>query len=183
MGRDKRFLQIGNMSLLDWVLTRLRPLVAELIVVAQGPGPLDGLEARVVQDRYAGMGVLAGLHAGLEAASHPWAFVLAGDMPLLNPDLLRAMARLADADTCDLVVPRWRGFLEPLHGLYLAPACAPAAERALRKGQRRIVAFYPEVRVKVMAEADVRQWDRCGDSFFNVNTLQDWEIALKRLGL
>jgi molybdopterin-guanine dinucleotide biosynthesis protein A len=127
------------------------------------------------------MGVLAGLHAGLNAVANPWAFVVAGDMPLLNPDLLRAMTRLADTSPCDLVIPRWQGFLEPLHGLYRVAACAPAAELALRKAQRRVIAFYSDVRVRVMEEEAVRRWDPSGESFFNVNTIEDYQAVLRRL--
>ncbi|HUT19148.1 MAG TPA: molybdenum cofactor guanylyltransferase [Anaerolineae bacterium] len=181
MGRDKRFLSLNGTSLLVWVLERIRPLVTELIVVTQDPGPLDGVDARVVSDRYPGMGVLAGVHAGLKATRGDWAFVVAGDMPFLNADLLQAMARQADPAACDVVVPRWREEFEPLHALYRAGVCAEAAERALRDRRRRIVAFYPDVRVCVMPETQVHLWDPSGDSFFNVNTPKDWEMAQGRL--
>jgi molybdopterin-guanine dinucleotide biosynthesis protein A len=181
MGRDKRFLDLDGESLLARVLARLRPLVSELIVVTRDPEPLAGLGARVVTDRYPGMGVLAGVHAGLSAARNAWAFVVAGDMPLLNPALLRAMAEMADAATTDAVVPCWNGMFEPLHGLYRVAACAPAAERVLLAGRRRIIAFYSEVRVHAIPEADVRCWDPSGDSFCNVNTPEEWEAALRRL--
>jgi len=181
MERDKRFLDLNGASLLERVLARLRPLVSELIVVTRDPEPLPGLDARAVTDRYPGMGVLAGVHAGLSAARNAWAFVVAGDMPLLNRALLQAMAEIADATTTDAVVPRWNGMFEPLHGLYHAAVCAPAAERALLKGRRRIIAFYPEVRVHAMPEMDIGRWDPSGDSFSNVNTPEEWEAVLRRL--
>lgn len=182
MGRDKRFLEIDGIPLLDRVLVRLRPVVSELIVVTAAPEPRIGVDVRVVTDRFPGMGVLAGVHAGLSAAQNPWALVVAGDMPLLNPNLLRAMARRAEADGCDLVVPRWRGMLEPLHALYRACPCASAAERALKLGRRRIIAFYPEVRVCEMSDSEVRQWDPEGDSFVNVNTPDEWRQVRNRFG-
>jgi molybdopterin-guanine dinucleotide biosynthesis protein A len=180
MGRDKRVLEIDGMPLLAWVLAHLRPLVSDLIVATSDGAALPNIDARVVMDQFPGMGVLAGLHTGLIAAHYPWAFVVAGDMPLLNSDLLHAMTQELHP-TIDVVVPRWHGLLEPLHALYRAPVCAQAAERALRSGQRRIVALYPEVRVREMPEAEVRHWDPDGDSFFNVNTPADWQTALERL--
>jgi molybdopterin-guanine dinucleotide biosynthesis protein A len=139
------------------------------------------MEARIITDRYPGMGVLAGVHAGLAAARGEWAFVVAADMPLLNPDLLRAMAAAACED-CDIVVPRWRGNLEPLHALYRPAACAPAAEAALLRGQRRIIAFYDAVRVCAFEAAEVARYAPEGASFFNVNTPEDWAAARRRLG-
>ncbi|MBN2003564.1 MAG: molybdenum cofactor guanylyltransferase [Anaerolineae bacterium] len=180
MGMDKRFLTIQTQPLVVWVVERLRALVDEVIVAALDPAILDGIAARVVTDVYPGQGVLAGLHAGMAAAQSEWAIAVAGDMPLLNPDLLRAMMRLAEDGEADILVPQWHGELEPLHALYRPSACAPAAEAALRAGKRRIVAFYPDVRVHIMPQADVAQIDPTGRSFFNVNTPEDWELA-KRL--
>jgi molybdopterin-guanine dinucleotide biosynthesis protein A len=179
MGRDKRRLEVGGQTLLARTLARLRPLVDEVLVVVRERGELPPVDARIVTDRYPGKGVLAGVHAGLAAARAPWAYVLAGDMPLLNADLLRAMAALAD-DDCDVVVPRWRGELEPLHALYRPAACAPAAEAALQENRRRIIAFYPYVRVREIDEATVTQIDPKGRSFFNVNTSKEWH-RLRRL--
>jgi len=90
------------------------------------------------------------------------------------------MAGLADAATTDAVVPCWHGMFEPLHGLYHASVCAPAAERALLAGRRRIIAFYPEVRVHAVPERDIVRWDPSGDSFSNINTPEEWEAVLKR---
>lgn len=179
MGRDKRHLVINGETLLARTLSRLRPLVDEVLVVVRERDALPPVDARIVTDRYPGMGVLAGVHAGLAAAHNPWAYVVAGDMPLLNPDLLRAMAALAD-ETCDVVVPRWQVEMEPLHALYRPAACAPAAEAALRAGRRRIIAFYPHVRVREMGEAAVARIDPKGRSFFNVNTQAEW-CLLERL--
>ncbi|MFP4346454.1 MAG: molybdenum cofactor guanylyltransferase [Anaerolineales bacterium] len=181
LGRDKRRLLVEGEPLLAWVVARLRPLVREVVVVTRKAEPLPLLDVRRVTDRYPGMGVLAGVHAGLEAAREPWAYVVAGDLPLLNADLLRALAALA-GEGCDVVVPRWRGELEPLHALYRPSACASAAEAALRQGRRRIVAFYAHVRVCELEEAAVARIDPEGRSFFNVNTWEEWARLQELVG-
>jgi molybdopterin-guanine dinucleotide biosynthesis protein A len=181
MGRDKRFLPIRGQPMVAWVLDRVCPLVDEMLLVTLEPALFAGMEARVVTDHYPGMGVLAGVHAGLAAARGEWAFVVAADMPLLNPDLLRGMVARA-SEACDVVVPRWRGNLEPLHALYRPAACANAAEAALLRGQRRIIAFYDDVRVCAFAEESVARYAPEGASFFNVNTPGDWAEARRRLG-
>ena len=53
---------------------------------------------------------------------------------------------------------------------------------ALRRGRRRIIAFYPEVRVCEMSDSEVRQWDPEGDSFVNVNTPDEWRQVRNRFG-
>jgi len=155
--------------------------VREVVVVTRKTEDLPLFDVRRVTDRYPGMGVLAGVHAGLEAAREPWAYVVAGDLPLLDPALLRALADLADRE-CDVVVPRWRGELEPLHALYRPSVCAPAAEVALRQGRRRIVAFYPHVQVCELEESAVARIDPEGRSFFNVNTRREWAQLQELVG-
>jgi len=181
MGIDKRFLTVHAQPLVVWVIEHLRTLVDEVIVAALDPAMFDGIAARVVTDVYPGQGVLAGLHAGLAAAQGEWAVAVAGDMPLLNPALLRAMMRLAEDGGADIIVPQWQGDLEPLHALYRPSACAPAAEAALQAGKRRIIAFYPDVRVHVMPQYEIARWDPEGRSFFNVNTPEDWSRAVRLL--
>jgi len=181
MGMDKRFLKVHAQPLVVWVMERLRALVDEVIVATLDPTVFNGIEARVVTDVYPGHGVLAGLHAGLAAARGEWAAVVAGDMPLLNPTLLDAMMRLVQDSAADIVVPQWRGELEPLHALYRPSVCVPAAEAALQAGKRRIVAFYPDVRVQVIPQDEIARWDPEGHSFFNVNTPEDWSLAVRLL--
>jgi len=182
MGLDKRFLSVGGQPLVAWVIDRLRPLVGEVVLVSSTPEAFNDWDVRITTDQYAGQGVLAGVHAGLAAARGAWAYVMAADLPLLNPALLAAMGVLAGQCTADVIVPQWHGELEPLHALYRPAVCAPAAEQALLRGERRIVSFYPNVRVEIMPEADVARWDPSGASFFNVNTLEDWRSALLQLG-
>ena len=181
LGLDKRFLSIHGQPLIARVLQRLRPLVGELLIVSREPEHFTGLGARVVVDRYPGMGVLAGVHAGLAAAQGDWAFVVAADLPFLNPVLLRALADLARRGAADVVAPRCAEGLEPLHALYRPLVCAPAAEAALLAGRRRVISFYPQVRVLEMPPDEVSRQDPEGLSFFNVNTPEDWAFVQRRL--
>ena len=146
------------------------------------------MEACIVTDRYPGMGVLAGVHAGLAAARGAWAFVVAADMPLLNADLLRAMAADA-AQRCNGVRRRraaldWVAVRQRLGGQHRAAARAlspggvrtGSGGRAAARGQRRIIAFYDDVRVCAFEEAEVARYAPEGASFFNVN------IGVRRIG-
>lgn len=181
MGVDKRFLSVHGKPLVGWVLERLSQLVDEIIVATMEPALFAALPVQVTTDRYPGHGVLAGLHAGLTAAHGAWALVVAGDMPFLNLSLLRGMMQQAQASAADVIVPQWQGELEPLHALYRPAVCAPAAEAALQAGKRRIIAFYPDVRVHVMPQDEVARYDPEGRSFCNINTPEDWALAAQQL--
>ncbi len=178
LGQDKRWLRFNGQPLLRHVVETLRPLVQEVIVVTQTPEELGDWGIRRVTDVYAGLGVLAGLHAGLAAATAAsWALVVAADLPFLQPALLQALQARSTLSPADALVPRWRGYPEPLVALYRPATCAPAAERLLLDGRRRISDLYAVVQVEYFPEDEVVRWDPEGRSFFNVNTLSDWELA------
>jgi len=146
----------------------------DLIVVTSLAPQLLPVSARVVADRYVGAGVLAGVHAGLLAAHRELVVVVACDLPFLNLGLLCYLVSLAHE--ADVVVPRWAD-VEPLHAVYRTAACLGPVESALARGERCIISFYHEVRVRYVERAEIARFDPQGLSFFNVNTLGDWERA------
>jgi molybdopterin-guanine dinucleotide biosynthesis protein A len=174
IGSDKAFLELGGRPLIARVVERLAGVCAEVLIVAGDTRPYADLDVPLVEDRFRGIGVLGGLHAGLEAAS--WELVLAVgcDMPFLNPDLLRAFA--AWAEGFDAAVLRQGEQVEPLHAAYRR-TCLPALEAAIRAGERRVVSFFPHVRVRTVTAVEVASFDPGLRSFRNINTLQEWEAV------
>jgi len=180
MGRDKAFLELGGRPLIEIVIEQMARVCAEVLVVASDTQPYAGLGVPVVKDRFRGVGVLGGLHAGLEAASYELALAVGCDMPFLNPDLLRAFAGWAEG--FDVVVLRRGEYVDPLHGAYRR-TCLPDMEAAIRAGERRIVSFFPHVRVRYVTSEDVTPYDPELRSFRNVNTPEEWEVARAEWGL
>ena len=186
MGLNKAFLELVGRSLIEIVIERVARVCAEVLVVADDARPYAGLGVPVVEDRFRGVGVLGGLHAGLEAAAHELILAVGCDMPFLNPDLLRAFAGWAEG--FDVAVlrheppSRFAGgiegglFVEPLHAAYRR-TCLPAMEAAIRAGRRRIISFFPQVRVRYVTSAEVVLFDPGLRSFRNVNTLEELEAA------
>jgi len=174
MGKNKALLPVHGQPLILWIAQRLKPLTQDIIVVARSEEPYTSLGLSVTLDRWAGIGPLAGLHAGLMAAANPWAFVLACDMPLVSPKLLRFLLELREEDT-DVVMPCVGGREEPLHALYRKETCLPAVEEVIARDQRRLISFLPHVRVRYVEETTLRTVDPELLSFLNVNTAEEWE--------
>jgi molybdopterin-guanine dinucleotide biosynthesis protein A len=128
----------------------------------------------VVEDRFRGVGVLGGLHAGLQAASNDLTLLVGCDMPFLNPELLYSFA--AWAGGCDVALLRRGEHVEPLHAAYRR-TCLPAVEAVIRAGKRRIVSFFSLVDVRYVTLEEVAAIDPHLDSFRNVNTPAEWEAA------
>ena len=174
MGRNKAFLELGGRSLIARVIDRLALVCAEVLVVAGDTHAYTGLGVRLVEDHFRGVGVLGGLHAGLEAATYDLVMAVGCDMPFLNPDLLRAFVGWADG--VDVAVLRQGDQVEPLHGAYRR-TCLPAMETAIRAHRRRIISFFCQVHVRYVTLEDVIPFDPEMRSFRNVNTPADWESA------
>jgi molybdopterin-guanine dinucleotide biosynthesis protein A len=176
MGRDKAFLELAARPLVTHVIERLGSVCDEVLVVAGDARPYAALGVRAVEDRFRGVGVLAGLHAGLSAATHELALMVGCDMPFLDPDLLRAFAHWAEG--ADVALLRYGGEerVEPLHAAYRR-TCLPHVEAAIRAGERRLVSFFPHVRVRYVGVGEVAPLDPALRSFRNVNTPEEWERA------
>src|SRR5262245_15276018 len=89
-GVDKGLEPLRGRPMVEWVLERLGPQVAEIVVNAnQHLAEYARFGHRVVSDEVGGFaGPLAGLHAGLKAASHPFVVTVPCDSPFLPSDLV-----------------------------------------------------------------------------------------------
>jgi len=174
LGADKSLLLLDGQPLIARTVQQLSVLSDDLIIVTNAPERFEplGLAARLVADERPGEGSLMGIYSGLKVARHPYALVVACDMPFLNAPLLHYM--LSIMPTYDVVVPRLAGMLEPLHAVY-GRSCLPWIARLLDDGQRKIVAFFPYVKVRHVEEGEIDRFDPLHLSFMNVNTRQDWE--------
>jgi molybdopterin-guanine dinucleotide biosynthesis protein A len=173
LGTDKAFLSLDGQPLVARTVHKLAALSDDLIVVTNEPAPYEplALPVRLVPDERPGFGSLMGIYSGLKKARHSRALVVACDMPFLSLPLLRHMLPLAQG--YDVVIPALDGLLEPLHAIY-GNACLPAIAQLLERGERRVVAFFDQVRVLYLDRRAIDRWDPRHLSFLNVNTPEDW---------
>lgn len=174
LGRDKALLQLGGRPLIAIVADRLATVCREVIVASGPTRRYADLGLPVVTDRFPGIGALAGIHAGLHAASHEVALVAGCDMPFLDPRLLRAFVEWVEG--FDVAILRQGEEVEPLHAAYRR-TCLEPIEAAIRAGRRRIISFFEQVRVRYVLPEEVRRIDPDLRSFRNINTPEDWRAA------
>lgn len=184
MGSNKALLPFRGGRFIEAIHRQLTELFSEVILVTNTPEQFAFLPCRTVADLFPGMGVLAGLHAGLLHAETEQIFAVACDMPYLNSALIRRLVLLRDR--ADVVIPMTESGAEPLHALY-GKGCLPFMEAALLAEQRRIVSFFPQVRVLRFPHEQVAAIDPNFDSFRNINTPDDYfhlraESSLPREG-
>ncbi|UIO99557.1 molybdenum cofactor guanylyltransferase [Halobaculum sp. CBA1158] len=137
-------------------------------------GPMAGIRTALRGvERWAGDGDGDGDAAGADAA----AFVVACDMPFVDPALVGALFdRLEEG--YDAAVPRVDGeWFQTTHAAYRAGPMADACDAALARGDRKIIAPLFDLEYAVLdddALADLGVDDR---SFENLNTREEFEAA------
>ena len=178
LGRDKASEIVNGKPLLQWVTDRLEQVAAEIVVVKAAGQQLPPLDTRgpltVTEDILPGHGPLAGIHSGLQSASHDLSIAVGCDMPLLCVPLLRELCRLAEG--YDVVMPTRKGRPQPLHAVYRR-SCVEAIEKELRAGHLKVISFLDAVRVRYVGEEEWAPFDSEGLSFFNVNSDDDLQQA------
>jgi molybdopterin-guanine dinucleotide biosynthesis protein A len=172
MGTDKALVLFEGRPLIAPVLETLRALSDDVVIASGRTDAYDGLGARVVPDLRSGCGPLGGIGGGLAAVRHELALVVACDMPFLSPDFLGLLA--AKAKGRDGAVPMKGGQYEPLHAVYRR-SCLPAIERRLAAGEFQAFSFFPDVRIRTVAEPEWRRVDPEGRSLVNLNSAEELE--------
>ncbi len=174
MGVDKAFLKIAGIPMIEHVLRTLKGVVQDVIIVTNSPHLYSACGVRVVTDAFDKRGPLTGIHSGLLHSRDEYNFVVACDMPFLNPGLLSFMASLSEG--YDIVVPSCGGMFEPLHAVY-RKGLLPLLEQQLRLEKRKIQDLFNTVRVRYVTEQEIDRFDPARKSFKNLNTPQEYEEA------
>ncbi|WHZ28609.1 MAG: Molybdenum cofactor guanylyltransferase [Nitrospira sp.] len=176
MGEDKRFILLGQRTLFERTCTVLSELFEQVCVVIAQDSPLLQAGVPVVRDLIPGCGSLGGLYTGLRWAKTQHIFLAACDMPFLNPDIIRYMVHLKDQ--VDIVVSRWSTRLQPTHAVY-GQNCLPVIEEMMNLHNKKIHSMidHADLRVRLIAESEIRQIDRDGRSMININTPSDLAYA------
>lgn len=186
LGQDKRRLRLwggAGPTLLEHTVTLLHTVCTEVIVVLNDPLEWPALPARLVPDAFPSGGSLGGIATGLQIAQHPYALVVAADMPLLPAPFLRWM--VDQPRTYDILAPRTAtdtksGGWETLCAIY-SRACLPVMSELLAQDSLKIRRVYDQVNVRAITVDLLQPFDPAGLAFHNINTPDDLLLVQNQL--
>jgi molybdenum cofactor guanylyltransferase len=170
-GRSKGLISVGGRPIIQTAALVLTRVFREVWIVTNTPDESAFLELPMTHDVYAGCGSLGGIHAGLTACRASRAFVMGCDMPFPSEEAVRLTATIA-GEGYDVVIPRIRGHLEPLHAVY-SKRCLPYIERLIRESDFKILHLLDQVRVYEIPESEFVRLDPSLSFLINVNTPGD----------
>lgn len=181
MGEDKALKPFLGKPLIERVIERMSPIANEVIVTTNRPADYAFLKnVRLISDLKPGRGALGGLYTAVASASHPLVAVVACDMPFASKNFFESASRLMVAQEADVVIAKLDEGYEPIHALYRRGTCLPAIESAIEADQWKVIAWFPQVKVRTLSPEEVRALDPSGLCFWNLNTPEEFLEAERR---
>jgi molybdopterin-guanine dinucleotide biosynthesis protein A len=174
-GVDKGLLAFRGRTMLEWVLDRIEPQVAEVLISAnQNLSRYLAFGHPVLTDRITGFaGPLAGLHAGLCVARCDLVMMVPCDSPFLPLDLVQRMTESLERARADIAVARSG---ERRHSAFCLcrVSVLDRLTAFLDSGERKVEAWYAS-----WANVAEVLFDDRADNFRNINTPEELR-ALER---
>ena len=170
MGTDKAELKLGDLTLLEIQVQKLREIGIEDIMVSGYSRPVEG--TRLIGDIYPHRGPMSGIHACLKAAKNPACLVVSVDVPLFPKEWLEKLIKDHSGPS---TVLSHGDEIEPLLAVYDADL-ASQAEELILSGERSVR--------KLLNDAELKKLEYTGDPdlLLNCNTPEDFRKAASRYG-
>ena len=182
MGSDKASLLLGGQTLLQHVIATMQQVFPQVIVSVRQPRPEIDLPQVCDEQSSVGMpvgaGPLAGLAAGLGHVTTPWAFVVACDMPFVEPAMIELLAKYRPE--YQAVVPVVQGHTQPLAAFYAGTCLGTIRAHLAGGGKNSLRAVLERLQVRYVDQAELLKADPALHSFFDLDTPQDVAIAMRR---
>ena len=169
--QPKYLFRFGKESFLDRQIRVLREVADEIIISCRDSrqaSELEGFPAdRIVTDELHNHGPAEGLRTGVLSAAGNLVVVVACDMPLLSPVVLKYLiSRVGDAEGA---VPVWPdGNQEPLHAVYRRDALRTVLSGCSLCRLREITS---QLRIAWIQVGELREMDPHLETFTNINDL------------
>jgi molybdopterin-guanine dinucleotide biosynthesis protein A len=181
-GADKALVEIHGRTL----LSRLCELVSQAVGSAQVVAPLGRYldqNVKLVPDRWPDEGPLGGIITALRTtvesgAVCKWNLILSCDLPFLTREWLTYLTVHARDSAADVVVPRSDYGLEPLCACWRTTA-THSLQATFAEGVRKVTDAMKRLRMEILDETHWKRFDSAGRLFWNMNTPQEYEEALR----
>ncbi len=171
----KALIQMGDQTIIGRTVHLFQKLFDEVIIVTNQFENYFDLDTKLTKDLIPETGPLGGLYSGLMHSSSDYCFVVACDMPFIDPAIILHLQNFTYAGIYDVIIPELKGFIEPLYAFY-SKRCISSIFDHINQQDFKIRSFYSCVKVK---EVSCYKFQSIERAFFNINTREDLQRARK----
>lgn len=143
-----------------------------------GEGPLGGVVTALVRNATRANASGNELRPDQQPGIPQWNLIVGCDMPFLTSEWLRFLVEQAFLSEAQAVVARSAHGVEPLCACWTSDA-ASVLQPAFEGGMRRVNDGLKLLRTEVLDEPVWKRFDSDGRLFWNMNTPEDYEAAIR----
>ncbi|KYC92965.1 molybdenum cofactor guanylyltransferase [Heyndrickxia sporothermodurans] len=185
MGQNKALLPLGNERVIDRLINEFSPITRRMFLVSNHPSEYQSININILTDEpeFKGQGPLAGMEIGLKNATSQECLIIACDMPFASKQVGKWLIDELTNGNFDAVIPVSEGRIHPLFGAY-HKKIQPIIRTCLLDQKRRMTDLIDQLNVKLVEQNDAPEYlqNIWGTCFWNMNTMDDYQKALKHLG-
>ena len=169
-GEDKGLIDLDGRPLIEHVLERIRPQVAQVVINAhRNLEQYAAVGHPVISDTLSDFqGPLAGFLAVMQQIDSDFIVTLPCDGPCLPDNLVERLHQAQQAADADIAVAHDGNRMQPVYAL-IATRLRPSLEAFLKSGERKIDWWYARHHTVNVDFSDAP------DTFLNINTPEDRE--------
>jgi len=187
-GASKRFngiikakIILDGKPIIARIIETISDIFDEVILVTNTPAEFKEYNNfKIIGDELLNRGPLGGIHSALKESDKEALFVVAGDMPLLDTDIIVRQIAYYNSDKCEVLIPQIEQYIEPLHGIYKKTLLPILEEFLVRNNEYAFREFYKKADVRYM---QIEGSEKSRRAFTNINSPYDIFIVNKLLGI
>jgi molybdopterin-guanine dinucleotide biosynthesis protein A len=179
-GKVKAKAVIGGKTIISRIIDTVSEVFSEIIIITNTPEEfIEFSNYKLAADQFLNAGPLGGIHAALKSSSNEAIFVFAGDMPLLDKNLIIRQIDFYNNSKCDILVPAIQNYSEPLHAIYNISILNRLEEYLSGSNDYAVREFFRRVDVNYLKLEDSEKIKR---AFTNINSPSDILLVEKNIG-
>lgn len=181
-GASKRFngivkakIVIDGKTIISRIIETISDIFDEIIIVTNKPDEFkEYRNYKIIGDQFLNKGPLGGIHSALKETDRKALFVVAGDMPLLEKEIIIRQIDFFNNNDCDILIPQINNNIEPLHGIYKKTIISILEEYLEGENDYAIREFFKKTDVRYM---QFEGSEKHISAFTNINSPSDISVV------
>jgi molybdopterin-guanine dinucleotide biosynthesis protein A len=148
-GITKAKILVEGRTVISRILDVFSDIFEEIILVTNSPDEFTDFadSCIVIGDVFLNTGPLGGIHSALNKTKKDSVFVVGGDMPFLDKDIILKQIKFFEKNNCESIIPVIGQNIEPLHGIYKKSVLGKLENYLMADNNNAIRGFFKEIDV------------------------------------